>query len=114
MGHPIVTDFGIGPYVAALGTAIALLGCYLLWEGRNRAVPEQGPAHTAAKQCPDCAETVLADARVCKHCQHQFPTTNVNCVQCGHIQSVLTNLVSFSCERCGQTLQRKPSTPQGS
>ena len=25
------------------------------------------------KVCPDCAEEVLADARLCKHCRHQFP-----------------------------------------
>lgn len=24
------------------------------------------------KRCPDCAETILADARVCKHCGYRF------------------------------------------
>jgi hypothetical protein len=28
--------------------------------------------HGPKKQCPDCAETVLADARVCKHCGYRF------------------------------------------
>jgi len=27
------------------------------------------------KQCPDCAETILADARVCKHCGYRFDGT---------------------------------------
>src|SRR4051812_19221764 len=30
------------------------------------------PAPVATKPCPDCAETVLADARVCKHCGYRF------------------------------------------
>lgn len=25
------------------------------------------------KRCPDCAEMVLAEARVCKHCRYRFP-----------------------------------------
>jgi len=29
-------------------------------------------ATSATKKCPDCAETVLADARVCKHCGYRF------------------------------------------
>jgi len=29
-------------------------------------------ATKATKKCPDCAETVLADARVCKHCGCRF------------------------------------------
>jgi hypothetical protein len=26
----------------------------------------------STKQCPDCAETVLAEAHVCKHCGYRF------------------------------------------
>jgi hypothetical protein len=34
-------------------------------------------ATNATKKCPDCAETVLADARVCKHCGYRFaPATS--------------------------------------
>ena len=35
-------------------------------------------AHAAAavkaptKKCPDCAETILTDAKVCKHCGYRF------------------------------------------
>jgi hypothetical protein len=29
---------------------------------------------TGFKTCPDCAETVQADARVCKHCRYRFDT----------------------------------------
>ena len=31
------------------------------------------PALAALKNCPDCAEQVLAAARVCKHCAFKFP-----------------------------------------
>jgi Uncharacterised protein family UPF0547/Protein of unknown function (DUF2510) len=31
-----------------------------------------GPAGAATKKCPDCAETVLADAKVCKRCGYRF------------------------------------------
>lgn len=30
------------------------------------------PPSQRVKTCPDCAEEVLADARICKHCRHQF------------------------------------------
>jgi hypothetical protein len=34
--------------------------------------PERLPAGVAVKECPRCAETVLAAARICKHCRHRF------------------------------------------
>jgi hypothetical protein len=30
------------------------------------------PAGLATKACPECAETVLAAARICKHCRYRF------------------------------------------
>lgn len=30
------------------------------------------PAGVATKPCPDCAEIVLAEARICKHCRYRF------------------------------------------
>lgn len=35
-------------------------------------VPAWAEAEAATKKCPDCAETVLADARVCQHCGYRF------------------------------------------
>lgn len=30
------------------------------------------PPGVPTKVCPDCAETVLAEARICKHCRLEF------------------------------------------
>lgn len=32
----------------------------------------QAANFTNSKKCPDCAELVLSDARICKHCKHTF------------------------------------------
>jgi hypothetical protein len=37
--------------------------------GPLQVVDGQGPT---TKVCPDCAETVLHSARVCKHCHYRF------------------------------------------
>ena len=42
---------------------------------RRQAAPlREGPlpAGVETKECPDCAETVLAAARICKHCRYRF------------------------------------------
>jgi Uncharacterised protein family UPF0547 len=62
---------GVGIYAAGAGSLLvayggALLAGWGIWPGGS-----QLPARRT-KQCPDCAETVLADARVCKHCGYQF------------------------------------------
>lgn len=46
------------------------------------AVPRLTAAKTSkqTKFCPDCAEEVLAEARICKHCRHQFSDIGVPAV----------------------------------
>lgn len=56
---------GIGLYVAIVGAVIAGSGLIL---SRNLALL----AFARKKQCPDCAETVHLDAKVCKHCGFRF------------------------------------------
>jgi hypothetical protein len=36
-----------------------------------------GPEAPRFKTCPDCAETILAEANVCKHCHYRFDEANV-------------------------------------
>jgi hypothetical protein len=76
---------GIGIYAAGIGAALVSLGGYQLWRSQPSAQtvvstpPEPAPASapppetaTATKTCPDCAETVLEAARVCRYCGYRF------------------------------------------
>lgn len=69
-GHP-----GIALYVAGTGGALVLIGAWLM---RRSSEPQVTPAADLAstdqptKRCPDCAEIVLAAAKVCKHCSYRF------------------------------------------
>jgi hypothetical protein len=58
----IVASPGIAIYVAWAGVAAAFIGSMMLLRSRQ----------AKTKKCPDCAETVLADANVCKHCGCRF------------------------------------------
>jgi hypothetical protein len=60
-----VVPLGIGIYLAGIGGAGMLVGGWLM---RRDSVPTA----LTTKECPDCAETVLVAANVCKHCGHQF------------------------------------------
>ena len=58
----IVADPGIALYVLAAGVAAAFIGSVMLLRSRQ----------AKTKKCPVCAETVLADAKVCKRCGYRF------------------------------------------
>ncbi|WP_143120027.1 zinc ribbon domain-containing protein [Mycobacterium marinum] len=88
-------------------------------------VAEPAAALVRTKKCPDCAETILTEARVCKHCGFRFPgdTTQaahsgqphgklikVRCHHCQHVQAVSVNDATFACEECGTQLKRR-TTP---
>lgn len=63
---------GTGIYAVGAGSGLAALGGLLLAGiafGGARGIPAR-----TTKQCPECAETVLSDARVCKHCSFRFET----------------------------------------
>ena len=61
----IVANPGIAIYVAGAGVAAAFIGSAMLFLRRQ----------AKTKKCPDCAETVLADANVCKHCGYRFASS---------------------------------------
>lgn len=63
----------IGIYAVGAAGAIALFAGYAI--ATNRGTLGQGD-NRKTKVCPDCAETVLAAARKCKHCGHQFHPVN--------------------------------------
>ncbi len=64
-----VVPLGIAIYVAGAGVLLALIGG---WTMRQTAavVPAVEPEPTT--RCLECAETILAAARVCKHCGHRL------------------------------------------
>jgi hypothetical protein len=72
----VVASLGVAIYVAGAGVAAALIGSLILAQSVKQRVPDASGApalvEAATKKCPDCAETVLADAKVCKHCGYRF------------------------------------------
>jgi hypothetical protein len=114
-----VTSLGIAVYVAGAGAALALVGLLMMLRQNDAEPDELETAWTSSrstKKCPDCAETILADAKVCKHCgyrctsdaaQAEEPSTRVKCSKCPHVQRVPLSQTNFTCEECGARLKRK-------
>jgi Uncharacterised protein family UPF0547 len=67
-GSGTVVPLGIAIYVAGAGVLLALIGGWVMRQTRQVAAA----AGVTTKQCPDCAETILAAAHVCKHCGYRF------------------------------------------
>jgi hypothetical protein len=63
----MVASLGIAIDVAGAGVAAALIGSLMLRQSAKHPWPD-----AATKKCPDCAEAVLADARMCEHCGYRF------------------------------------------
>ena len=59
----------VGLYAAGAAGLLAMFAGFIL--AGNSVSSYQG-TERRTKVCPDCAETVLEAARVCKHCGHQF------------------------------------------
>jgi hypothetical protein len=64
-----VVPLGIAIYVAGAGVLLALLGGWTMRQ-TAAAVPTSEPEATT--RCPECAETILAAARVCRYCGHRL------------------------------------------
>lgn len=135
----IVAPLGIAVYVAGAGVAAAAIGAFTLAglgssfgahdELARMWAEEDSPTQ---KKCPDCAETVLYDARVCKHCGYRFtratpkpkpsppdpkPVTErkVRCHACRHVQEEGFNVTLTACDNCGATMKlpkgKRPAAP---
>ncbi|WP_165606426.1 zinc ribbon domain-containing protein [Mycolicibacterium celeriflavum] len=127
----IVAPLGIAIYVAGAGVVAAAAGALTLAgfgsdlggddeELVRRWAEEDSPTK---KKCPDCAERVLYDARVCKHCGYRFgdaipklepkpPPPDpqaaeraVRCHNCSHVQQEAFNVTLTSCDNCGATMK---------
>jgi hypothetical protein len=64
-----VVPLGIAIYVAGAGVLLALLGG---WTMRQTAAAVPAIQPEATTRCPECAETILAAARVCRYCGHRL------------------------------------------
>jgi len=61
-----------GIYLAGLGGLLAVVGGFQMRTGARVREASQEIEEQPTKTCPDCAETVLAAARVCRYCGHEF------------------------------------------
>jgi ribosomal protein L37AE/L43A len=123
---------GIAVYVAGAGVGVALIGSLMLRQ-TEKSVAEDSlvaawEAEKTTKKCPDCAETVLADAKVCKHCGYRFAagvpadpqtlapgkTSKVRCHKCQHVQVVPLSQSVFVCEQCNTKLKRQTKSAKSS
>jgi Uncharacterised protein family UPF0547 len=142
----VVASFGIAIYVAIVGIAAASIGVLMLRETKDSvalAAEGDAPLQPQTKKCPDCAEAILADAKVCKHCGYRFTpsgsgapqrkvqsepaspsttpqtpgqrkSTKVRCHLCQHVQTVPADQVTFPCEQCKTKLKRRNPTAKNS
>jgi hypothetical protein len=59
----------VGIYAAGAAGLLAMFAGYIIGGG---SISSYQGAGRRTKVCPDCAETVLDAARICKHCGHRF------------------------------------------
>jgi hypothetical protein len=64
-----VVPLGIVIYVAGAGVLLTLIGG---WTMRQTATVAPAVEQEATTRCPECAETILAAARVCRYCGHRL------------------------------------------
>jgi hypothetical protein len=62
-GNGVVVPLGLAIYVAGAGAVLAFAGGLTTFPRRKVVEPGE-----ETQRCPECAETILAAARVCKHC----------------------------------------------
>ncbi|KUI16935.1 hypothetical protein AU193_22385 [Mycobacterium sp. GA-1285] len=110
-----LASFGIAIYVASVGVAAAVFGSGVLAYSAYHAIHtstadgfvDRASAESRTKKCPDCAEAILADAKVCKHCGYRFLTENMRCYKCDHTQQVPGGQQVWQCGQCNTRLRRK-------
>jgi hypothetical protein len=76
-GPSEMANLGIAIYAALVGGALVTHGGVRTVRAPRLDTADVTSSAVATKQCPDCAETVLAAARVCKHCGYRFGPTSV-------------------------------------
>ena len=62
----------IGLIFALVAVPIGLFVWFVMRRSRSQAEGSEGGVDGVRKKCPDCAEAVHVEARVCKHCGFRF------------------------------------------
>jgi hypothetical protein len=89
---------GFGWFVLSLVISPLIAGLFCAVSGNLKQAAIAGaPSPLTHVKCPDCAELVLADAKVCKHCGAKLiPTANhTQIVQAEARASAVTELKNF-------------------
>jgi hypothetical protein len=69
----ITADPGIGIYVLGIAGALMIAGgVWIRRSERTEVGTESTVSDGETRRCPDCAEEILAAARVCRYCGHKF------------------------------------------
>jgi len=68
-GTGTVVPLAVAVYVTGAGAALSFVGGWIMWRSKETVRPV---TVEPTKRCPDCAEEILAAARVCKHCGARF------------------------------------------
>jgi ribosomal protein L37AE/L43A len=77
-GAQVESSAGVGIYAVGVGGLLGFIGGWMIRRGSpllEDTESDHAPRDQTTKRCPDCAETVLAAAKVCKHCGYRFAPT---------------------------------------
>jgi len=69
-GNGTVVPLGLAIYVAGAGALLSFAGGWTMFSSRKAVDPDE-----ETQRCPECAETILAAAHVCKHCGARLTTS---------------------------------------
>lgn len=72
---------------APIGILLIIIGLIFWAVGRSKA--SKGLPTVNEKKCPKCAELVKAEARICRFCNHEFPSREIEVRE--EIEKCLTN-----------------------
>lgn len=76
----VVAALGIAVYVAGAGIVAAVAGSMMLkfYPSTQTGASDSLVEQRQRRKCPDCAELIMIDAKVCKHCGYRFaqPASN--------------------------------------